>query len=138
MRPTGDAFSEIVGFLGEIPLLTKLSEESLKVMARECRVRQLDKGEILFLQSDDSDAAYIVRHGNISIVLNSPDGREMVINEMHCGDEFKRAKSTGVRYVDHRGACRQGGDVSRRGERRGVFHPERQCGYGDTSGVMSM
>lgn len=88
MRPTGESFSEIVGFLANIPLLAKLSEESLKTLARKCRYRQLEKGEILFFQSDNSDSAYIVRNGNISIVLNSPDGREMVINEMHCGDLF--------------------------------------------------
>ena len=88
MRSTGEAFSEIVGFLADIPLLSKLSEESLKALARECRFRRLDKGEILFFQSDESDSAYVVRHGNISIVLNSPDGREMVINEMHAGDLF--------------------------------------------------
>jgi len=88
MRPTGEAFSEIVGFLTDIPLLAKLNEESLKTLARKCRFRQLEKGETVFFQSDDSDSAYIVRHGNISIVLNSPDGREMVINEMHCGELF--------------------------------------------------
>lgn len=88
MRPTGEAISVIVGFLAEIPLLAKSSEESLKTLARNCKFRQLEKGEILFFQSDESDSAYIVRHGNISIVLNSPDGREMVINEMHCGDLF--------------------------------------------------
>ena len=88
MRSTGEAFSEIVGFLADIPLLAKLSEESLKALAGECRFRRLDKGEIVFFQSDESDAAYIVRHGNISIILNSPDGREMVINEMHAGDLF--------------------------------------------------
>ena len=101
MRSTGEAFSEIVGFLTNVPLLAKLSEESLKALARECRFRHLDKGEILFFQSDESDSAYVVRYGNISIVLNSPDGREMVINEMHCGDLFgelgiltKRPRST--------------------------------------------
>lgn len=88
MRPTGEAFTRIVGFLTDISLLAKLSEESLKALARGCRFKEFEKGEIVFFQSDDSDAAYIVRHGNISIVLNSPDGREMVINEMHCGDLF--------------------------------------------------
>ncbi len=61
----------------------------------------MEKGEILFFQSDPSEAAYIVRTGNISIILNSPDGREMVINEMHSGDLFgelgiltKKSRST--------------------------------------------
>lgn len=61
----------------------------------------MEKGEVVFFQSDPSESAYIVRTGNISIILNSLDGREMVINEMHHGDLFgelgiltKKSRST--------------------------------------------
>ncbi len=88
MKSKGKAISEILGFLVSIPLLSRLSESSLLSLARACRFKQVEKGEILFFQSDPSDSAYVVRTGNISIILNSPDGREMVINEMHSGDLF--------------------------------------------------
>ena len=48
----------------------------------------LKKGGSCFFNLDKSELAYIVQSGTISIVLNSPDGREMVINEMHKGDLF--------------------------------------------------
>lgn len=88
MRSKDEAVSEILGFLEGIPLFSKLSEASLSLLAQECRFTHVEKGEILFFQSDPSESAYIVRTGNISIILNSPDGREMVINEMHSGDLF--------------------------------------------------
>jgi len=88
MKLKGEAGSEILGFIAGIPLFSKLGESSSSALARECRFRQIEKGEILFFQSDPSESAYIVRSGNISIILNSPDGREMVINEMHSGDLF--------------------------------------------------
>jgi CRP-like cAMP-binding protein len=88
MRSKGEAVSEVLSFLGGIPLFSQLSESSSSALARECRFRQMEKGEILFFQSDPSESAYIVRTGNISITLNSPDGREMVINEMQSGDLF--------------------------------------------------
>lgn len=101
MRSKGETAPEISGFLASLPLFSKLSETHLSSLAREGRFRNLDKGGILFFQSDPSDAAYIVYEGNISIVLNSPDGREMVINEMHEGDLFgelgiltKKSRST--------------------------------------------
>ena len=101
MRSKGEAVSEVAGFLSTIPLFSKLSEASALALARECRFKQIEKGEILFFQSDPSETAYIVRTGNISIILNSPDGREMVINEMHSGDLFgelgiltKKSRST--------------------------------------------
>jgi len=88
MRSKGEAVSEVAGFLSNVPLFSKLSEAAALSLARECRFKQVEKGEILFFQSDPSETAYIVRTGNISIILNSPDGREMVINEMHSGDLF--------------------------------------------------
>jgi len=88
MMSKDKAFTEVAGFLAGVPLLSKLSEASLLLLAREGRLKIAERGEILFFQSDPSESAYIVRAGNISIVLNGPDGREMVINEMHCGDLF--------------------------------------------------
>jgi len=101
MKSKGETISEILGFLTSIPLFSKLSESSLLSVARECRFKYVGKGEVLFFQSDPSESAYIVRTGNISIILNSTDGREMVINEMHGGDLFgelgiltKKSRST--------------------------------------------
>jgi CRP/FNR family cyclic AMP-dependent transcriptional regulator len=101
MRSKGKATSEIVGFLAGISLFSTLSESSSSLLASVCRFRQIEKGEIVFFQSDPSESAYIVRTGNISIILNSSDGREMVINEMHSGDLFgelgiltKKSRST--------------------------------------------
>jgi len=88
MKSNGESNLEILNFISEIPLFSDLSEGSLALLARACRIKPVDKGEILFFQSDPSDAAYIVRDGDISIVLNSSDGRDMVINEMHGGDLF--------------------------------------------------
>ena len=101
MRSKGNAMSEIAGFLADLPLFSKLSEASSSLLASVCRFKQIEKGEIIFFQSDPSDSAYIVSTGSISIILNSPDGREMVINEMHNGDLFgelgiltKKSRST--------------------------------------------
>jgi len=97
----GEAVSEILGFLANIPLFSRLNESSSLPLAQACRFKNVKKGEILFFQSDPSELAYVVRTGNISIILNSPDGREMVINEMHSGDLFgelgiltKKSRST--------------------------------------------
>jgi len=79
---------EALKFLNTIPLFSHLDEKSIEVLARTSRFEQFKKGEFLFFQSDPSEYAYIVRSGEISIVLNSSDGRDMVINEMHTGDLF--------------------------------------------------
>jgi len=75
-------------FLNSIPLFSDLDEKSANLLSRACKFQSAAKGEILFFQADESKFAYIVRSGEISIVLSSPDGRDMVINKMRPGDIF--------------------------------------------------
>ena len=88
MKTRGESVSEVAKFLGSIPLFSKLSETSARSLAEASKFQHTEKGEMLFMQSDPCESAYIVRTGNISIVLQSPDGREMIINEMRNGDIF--------------------------------------------------
>lgn len=88
MRGKGEGISEILEFLSGIPLFSKLSDASLSLLAKGCRFKSVAKGEALFFQSDPSESAYVVCSGKISIILNSLDGREMVINEMRKEDIF--------------------------------------------------
>ena len=101
MKTRSDPVVERLKFLRSIRSFSNLSESSLFLLARSSKFEHFAKGEILFFQADPSESAYLVRSGTISIVLNSPDGREMVINEMHSGDMFgelgiltKKSRST--------------------------------------------
>ena len=80
--------SDLFTFLKRVPLLADLNDAALAMLARVSRTRKIPKGATLFDQDDEGDAAYIVRAGSIAIVLNMPDGRELVINEMRAGDCF--------------------------------------------------
>ncbi len=88
MNGRGQTSSEILDFLHSIPLFSGLKESSARHLAGACRFRHVHKGEILFLLSEPGEVAYVVRSGAVSIVLNSPDGRELLINEMHPGEMF--------------------------------------------------
>jgi len=86
MKARGESVSEILAFIRTIPLFSNLDEAKARSLAGACRFRHLDKGEILFFHSDPCESAFVVRSGRISIVLNSPDGRELVIEEMRAGE----------------------------------------------------
>jgi len=88
MKTRGEPVQEIQKFLGSVSLFSKLSESSANSLADASKFQTVKKGEMVFLQSDLCESAYIVRSGTISIVLQSPDGREMIINEMRSGDMF--------------------------------------------------
>ncbi len=80
--------ADVLPFLKRVPLFANLNESALNVLARVSRVRTLPKGYFLFSKDDPGEAAYVVRSGCISILLTTPDGRELVINEMRAGDCF--------------------------------------------------
>ena len=88
MKTQEEVVSRTLSFLASLPLFAELSESSLSALVRECTLKKVEKGEVLFLQNDPPETAYIVRSGKISLILNSSDGREMVINEMQTGDIF--------------------------------------------------
>ena len=86
MSRTGGSSPEILQFLSNLPLFSGLNDSAARSLAEACRFRRVGKGEMLFCQSDPSESAYVVRSGRISIVLDSPDGREMVIDEIRAGE----------------------------------------------------
>jgi CRP/FNR family cyclic AMP-dependent transcriptional regulator len=83
-----DPSSETRAFLESLPVFAGLAQASLLSLANAGKFVQVEKGQFIFFQSDPSEKVYIVRSGLVSIVLGSPDGREMVINEMRPGDFF--------------------------------------------------
>lgn len=80
--------ADLLDFLRRTPLLACFDDRFTTELVRHCRLRRLQKGEILFMESNRADAVYLVRTGAISLFLSWPDGRELVINEMQPGDVF--------------------------------------------------
>jgi CRP/FNR family transcriptional regulator, cyclic AMP receptor protein len=71
-----------------VPLFASVSEPMLAVLANASHIWRVPKGRLLFSQSDAAETFFVVRSGCIAIVLSTPDGRELVINEMRPGDYF--------------------------------------------------
>lgn len=88
MKPVVTPLIDVAAFLREMPLFAGLGQASLQTLASAGRFQRVEKGQFIFFQSDEAENVYIVHSGVISIVLESPDGREMVINEMRPGDFF--------------------------------------------------
>jgi len=88
MKTRGEVGSKIQEFLKSIPVYSELSESSAIVLSRACRFQQIKKVRFFSFNQTHPNWPNIVRSGIISIVLNSPNGRDMVINEMRAGDTF--------------------------------------------------
>ena len=80
--------AETIHTLRDAPIFEGVSDRILSDITVSSRIRALEKGEILFSQTDPADTVYIVQSGCIAIFLATLEGRELVINEMHRGDCF--------------------------------------------------
>jgi len=88
MYALSEEVSRILAFLVKIPMFAGLEESSLLTMARGSHLSKVERGQFIFFQDDPSPNTFLVRSGKISILLESADGRQLVINEMHAGDLF--------------------------------------------------
>jgi CRP-like cAMP-binding protein len=80
--------AQLVELLARVPPFSALDGSALKALVGNSRVQSLPKGTLLFSQHDVSDAVYVVVSGTIALMLSTPDGRELVIDEMKAGTCF--------------------------------------------------
>ncbi len=78
--------NELYSFLRRVPLFHDLDESALRIFARVAHLKNVPRHTFLFYQDDQGDAAYVIRSGEILILLTTSDGRELVINTMHAGE----------------------------------------------------
>ena len=63
---------ELLGLLSKCDLLRHLPPEGIEAILPYIRPRRLDAGEILFRAGDQGDALYIVAHGSVKVLADSP------------------------------------------------------------------
>lgn len=88
MRSPRRSSAGVLEALGSLALFSGISERSAQVLAEACRLRSIDKTEILFFQTDAAEAAYVLRSGRISLLLSNADGRFLVLDDMRPGEVF--------------------------------------------------
>jgi CRP/FNR family cyclic AMP-dependent transcriptional regulator len=67
-------------FLSTVPVFAGLSQAALAALARDFRVRQVEKNGVIFHQGDEQTQVYVVVDGKVRIYKISPGGNETSIN----------------------------------------------------------
>jgi len=86
--PTALPNEELLRFLARQPLFADLPAADLAPLASVVRRRHYPRGAIIFTQGDLGNVAFIVRSGRVEIVVESADGRDLVLYEVGPGDHF--------------------------------------------------
>lgn len=74
--------------LRQSPLFSELSEEILDHLSDRVVERSYDKGQTIFNQGELGDSVFVVAKGLVKVMVNSPDGEEMVLTTVGPPDIF--------------------------------------------------
>ena len=87
--PAGKAqdmsYSEL---LSQVPIFSSLGSEDLEQLSTHLQPRNHQRGEVIFHQGDVGTALYIIRKGEVTIRLSSPDGKEVSLALLRRGAAF--------------------------------------------------
>ena len=70
------------------PFLGALTDAEVQALLKGARCRLVGPGEIVFLRNDPTDGLYGVLAGSVLIVVNSAEGKELVLNKHGAGEFF--------------------------------------------------
>lgn len=74
--------------LQRIPLFAGLPAEQLRSLAAEALRHRYVRGQVVFSRGDAGDRAFIIVDGAIDLVIDSADGRELILSRLGQGEHF--------------------------------------------------
>lgn len=74
--------------LAQVPLFSTLGSDDLERLSARLQTRRYDRGGVIFHQGDVGTDLYIIRDGEVTIRLSSPEGKEVSLALLRRGDSF--------------------------------------------------
>ena len=110
-----DSLGEILQF---IPLFRELTPKELRILERVVHLRSYRAGEPVFLETEPGAGMYVIRSGQVDIVVNYQTENPLILTEMEAGDFFGEMALLGD-------TVRSASAIARgRAELIGFFHPD--------------
>ncbi len=82
------SLERITDFLATVPLFRELPRAAVRGFAELTREQKFAKGAVIVSEGDPGDALYVVRSGEVKVVLIGEDGREVLLNILGIGEHF--------------------------------------------------
>jgi len=84
--------------LGGVRPFDQLGAETLVTVAARCRVRVAERGAVLFVEGQRADAVHVLAEGEIRVVRETDDGREVILRLIRPGEMFGGAGGWGAEH----------------------------------------
>jgi CRP-like cAMP-binding protein len=82
------SLDRITDFLSTVPLFRELDRAAVRGFAEYTRERKFSKGAMIVAEGDPGDSLFVVRSGEVKVVLAGEDGRDVILNVLNVGDHF--------------------------------------------------
>jgi CRP-like cAMP-binding protein len=82
------SLDRITDFLSTVPLFRELDRRAVRGFAELTREQRVSKGSVIFSEGDAGDVLFVVRSGEVKVVLVPGDGDETILNVLSVGDHF--------------------------------------------------
>ncbi len=82
------ASATIADLLARLPLLADVPPADLAALAAHCHVTQVSRDAVIFNQDDPCDQVWLVQSGQVKIVYQDLDGREVILEMIAPGEAF--------------------------------------------------
>lgn len=73
------------------PLFAGTTDEDIAAILRICKVKEYERGEVLFDEGDMAQGFYIVAAGRVKVYKLSPEGKERILHVVQPGGNFAEA-----------------------------------------------
>lgn len=77
--------------LRQSPLFAGSTDDDIAAILRICKVREYDRGEVLFDEGELAQGFYIVAVGRVKVYKLSPEGKERILHVVQPGGNFAEA-----------------------------------------------
>ncbi|HLH32768.1 MAG TPA: cyclic nucleotide-binding domain-containing protein [Terriglobia bacterium] len=104
--------------LQNIPLFHELTPKELKILERLVHIRTYDAGEPVFVETEPGAGMYVIRSGQVDIVLQYRSENRLLLAELEPGDFFGEMALLGDTSRSATAVARE------RSELIGFFHPD--------------
>lgn len=74
----------------------QLEPSTLDPLAARCRVRSVERGSVLFVEGQPADAVHVLAEGEVRVVRETDDGREVILRLIRPGEMFGGAGGWGA------------------------------------------
>jgi CRP-like cAMP-binding protein len=74
--------------LRTFPLFAGLPDDQLSWFVAQTLHQRYRRGEIIFHREDPGDRAYVILEGSVDLVIESADGRELILARLPAGEHF--------------------------------------------------